>query len=1600
MNQGNKKTYRRVLASLLSVAVALGGMTIPAAAESAPIRTSSNTITGFEELPEDVTSQTVALGTSQEELDLPETLTATVTTGSAITVVPDSGDSTGAEEQPEEETDVTEPEETLSEATPSDSEPADEPEEEAVEESEAEPIEAVEDTVSENISVTWTSDPAYEPETEDTYIFIPALPEGYALADGVSLPEIAVTVMDAMGIVRTSMIVSPLASSGAAIDVGDSSTIDGTGWTYADGVFTVTDDVTITGTTTTNRVVVQSGVTANITLDNVNINTNTGAALDMQDATVNLELNGTNIVSTTVKGSAGIQTTGGTLTIDGTGSLTASGGDNAAGIGGGSGSAGGSFTINSGIVVANSGKNAAGIGGGNNGGGGGDITINGGTVTARGNGSYGAGIGGGERGGGGVIAINGGTVTATGTSLGAGIGGGREGSGGTITISGGTVAASSDTNGAGIGGGYSGSGGTITISGGTVTAAGGSLGAGIGNGNKGSGGTLKITGGSVKRSGDATSEAMPTNGQGANIYFVTLTVGAAAVANTAITAGSIGGVACANTPNAINGVYGIKDVKADGGGKLYFWLPAITDAEISVTANGEVYSKNAVTVETDNTTAATLISTLDGTVTISGTAAYGETLTADTDGITSSAPGAFAYQWKRNDTTDIGTGSTRTLTTDDIGATITVTVTAANCNGTLTSGSVTVTKAAGSFGSPSAINTTYTPALTLADITPPANYVWTNSLTPITAAGGGQTFPATYTDPSGNYEPADGYITVNVAKATPSLTLEANPTSTQSRPGSVELTATLPADVTGTLTFKAGTSNIATITLPVNTATFTPTGADNAYSFTVEYSGNGNYENKTSTALTYSFTKSEQANVIASDGSVNYGETLDLSALVSGGSGTGALSFSKIDGPGEIDGTTLTPTGAGDVNITVTKAADHDYNAKSAAFKVTVNPRVITFTVAAVETQAHTGSPVTPTPEVRDGAAVLTAGAHFTYSYDNNTGAGASATINITGIGSYAGSTGSTTFTIGGIAPGITTPPSVSGTVYTGTALSQISLTGGVASVSGHFEWVNPSATIVPGSNTFEARFVPGDNLLYAEVPGINVTFNAVNRSSGGSSSDNDSSDLRNTTIVPAIKPNQPTAASVSATAQVTNGNAALTITDSMVRAAVEKALADAKAKGNTANGISVDISVTATGATGFALTLERTALNRLLEAGVKSFSVSSLPVNMSFNTAALKQIQAQSGGNLTITVKPATVTGLRNAFDITLNSTKDGKAVNITSLGTGTSTLSISAEPGKNEFAGCLYGAYVDTNNQITRIADSAYDANSRRMILSTDHFSFYGVGYTAPSAALTDIGSHWARESIDYVIGRGLFTGGADGKFNPDTAITRGDFVTALGRLSGADVSGYTTSSFTDVKADAYYLPYIEWAYRKGIIQGIGSSQFAPDSAITREEIAVILQNYAKAAVYTLPITREAATYADASSTGSAYKSAVTAMQQAGIMMGGTDNRFNPKSSATRAEASSMLHRYIKLTIDPATAQGWAKNDNGQYLYYKAGKALTGWWNVGENDSQKTYYFDKDGIMVSGKWIQTDGKWYYFYADGSLAKSVTVDGYEVDENGVRKED
>ena len=164
-----------------------------------------------------------------------------------------------------------------------------------------------------------------------------------------------------------------------------SATVETQTVSQAGGASAVDHNPVITSNGTTNNTVTitaEKNATANVTLENVNIDTGTrgGAAITTSgEGNVNIELDGTNRVQSG-NDHAGVEKKGdGTLTItdeDKDGSLTATGGFNGAGIGGGFGGSGSNITIEGGKVKATGGFDGAGIGGGYKGSGS-DVTISG-----------------------------------------------------------------------------------------------------------------------------------------------------------------------------------------------------------------------------------------------------------------------------------------------------------------------------------------------------------------------------------------------------------------------------------------------------------------------------------------------------------------------------------------------------------------------------------------------------------------------------------------------------------------------------------------------------------------------------------------------------------------------------------------------------------------------------------------------------------------------------------------------------------------------------------------------------------------------------------------------------------------------------------------------------------------------------------------------------------------------------------------------------------------------------------------------------------------------------------------------------------------------
>ncbi len=168
----------------------------------------------------------------------------------------------------------------------------------------------------------------------------------------------------------------------------------------------------------------------------------------------------------------------------------------------------------------------------------------------------------------------------------------------------------------------------------------------------------------------------------------------------------------------------------------------------------------------------------------------------------------------------------------------------------------------------------------------------------------------------------------------------------------------------------------------------------------------------------------------------------------------------------------------------------------------------------------------------------------------------------------------------------------------------------------------------------------------------------------------------------------------------------------------------------------------------------------------------------------------------------------------------------------------------------------------------------------------------------------------AIDYVYNKGLFGGTGATKFEPKTNMTRGMFVTVLGRLHGVSSAGKKTI-FSDVKKSQYYSGYVKWASDNGIVNGTSKTTFSPEADVTREQICAMMIRYCNFAKVKLQKKNAKVNFIDQSKISSYARSAVTTCQQSGIV-GGEDveggYRFRPQGNATRAEVATIIMNFGK--------------------------------------------------------------------------------------------
>ena len=276
-----------------------------------------------------------------------------------------------------------------------------------------------------------------------------------------------------------------------------------------------------------------------------------------------------------------------------------------------------------------------------------------------------------------------------------------------------------------------------------------------------------------------------------------------------------------------------------------------------------------------------------------------------------------------------------------------------------------------------------------------------------------------------------------------------------------------------------------------------------------------------------------------------------------------------------------------------------------------------------------------------------------------------------------------------------------------------------------------------------------------------------------------------------------------------------------------------------------------------------------------------------------VKVQQRSSGGG-----EPA-----KPSFPVKIANSGDGVAKVDKSYASAGAKVTITVTPGRN--------------GSVQRI--TVTDEDGERLKLTENRDGTYS--FTMPNGAanvyarfsggglpFADVPSgSWYYDDIAYVYDAGLMTGLTATAFGPNLSNTRGMIVTILWRMENEPAAKHGCP-FADVRRGSYYEQAIAWASENGIVTGFDASTFAPDRAITREQLAAILFRFAAYRGMDAVTLRENLSSFQDQAAISAY--AVSALNWAvgeGLMQG-TGDKLEPTGNATRAQVAAMLRRFMQ--------------------------------------------------------------------------------------------
>ena len=245
--------------------------------------------------------------------------------------------------------------------------------------------------------------------------------------------------------------------------------------------------------------------------------------------------------------------------------------------------------------------------------------------------------------------------------------------------------------------------------------------------------------------------------------------------------------------------------------------------------------------------------------------------------------------------------------------------------------------------------------------------------------------------------------------------------------------------------------------------------------------------------------------------------------------------------------------------------------------------------------------------------------------------------------------------------------------------------------------------------------------------------------------------------------------------------------------------------------------------------------------------------------------------------------------------------------------TMTLTAPLGK-ENAGYWANLYhYDEEAEAMNFEAAAKIDEDGSVTIPFSHASQYAIVIDTHSHATVDVSDlfidiapdAWYKDAIQYAYDNGLMTGVSATEFAPEATTTRAMIVSILARLE--NVTTAQAAGFADVDDNDWYATAVNWAANVGVVNGYEDNTFRPNTAITREQLAAILMNYAAYKGYDVSARADLSHYSDADSISSWANDVLLWAVAEGLLTGVTDDTIAPQAHATRAQVAAILQRFL---------------------------------------------------------------------------------------------